>query len=67
MEKKQQLNYESAYKELSEIVKDIEQENVQLDELSKKISRANELITFCKEKLRLTEEEYQKAIDNLKA
>lgn len=67
MEKKSKLTYETAFKELNTIVKDIESENVQLDELSKKIVRANELIAFCKEKLRLTEEEYQKAIDGLKA
>jgi len=67
MEKKSKLTYESAFTELSAIVKDIEQENVQLDELAKKIVKANELIAFCKERLRLTEEEYQKAIDSLKA
>ncbi|HRG57486.1 MAG TPA: exodeoxyribonuclease VII small subunit [Bacteroidia bacterium] len=65
MEKKSKLNYENAFQELSNIVKDIEQDNTALDELSKKITRANELISFCKEKLRQTEEEYQKAIDNL--
>ncbi len=67
MEKKSKLNYEIAFKELNTIVKDIEQENVQLDELSAKIVRANELIAFCKEKLRKTEEEYQKAIEGLKS
>lgn len=67
MEKKSKLNYELAYNELNNIVKDIEQNNVPLDELSRKIIRANELIAFCKEKLRITEEEYQKAIDGLKA
>jgi exodeoxyribonuclease VII small subunit len=67
MEKKSKLNYEVAFKELNAIVRDIEQENIQLDELSAKIVRANELIAFCKERLRKTEEEYQKAIDGLKA
>lgn len=66
MEKKSKLTYELAFKELNGIVKDIEQENVQLDELTGKIIRANELIAFCKERLRQTEEEYQKAIDSLK-
>jgi exodeoxyribonuclease VII small subunit len=66
MKKINALNYETAYTELNTIVKDIEQENVPLDELSKKIERANELILFCKERLRITEEEYQKAIDGLK-
>jgi exodeoxyribonuclease VII small subunit len=67
MEKKSKLNYEIAFKELNSIVKDIEQDNVQLDELSAKIVRANELIAFCKERLRKTEEEYQKAIEGLKS
>jgi exodeoxyribonuclease VII small subunit len=67
MEKKSKLNYELAFKELNSIVKDIEQDNVQLDELSAKIVRANELIAFCKERLRKTEEEYQKAIEGLKS
>ena len=66
MEKKSKLNYELAFKELNSIVKDIEQDNVQLDELSTKIVRANELIAFCKEKLRKTEDEYQKAIVSAK-
>ena len=65
MEKKVKLTYELAFQELSSIVKDIEQENIQLDDLTKKITRANELISFCKERLRQTEEEYQKAIGQL--
>lgn len=67
MDKKSKLTYETAFSELNSIVKDIEQENIQLDKLSKNIIRANELIAFCKERLRQTEEEYQKAIDSLKA
>lgn len=66
MNKKATLTYETAYTELSKIVKDIEQENVPLDELAQKITRANELIDFCKERLRLTEDEYKKAINDLK-
>jgi exodeoxyribonuclease VII small subunit len=66
MATKNTLTYESAYKELSSIVKDIEQENVPLDELTKKIERANILIAYCKERLRQTEEEYQKAVTQLK-
>jgi exodeoxyribonuclease VII small subunit len=66
MATKNTLTYESAYKELSSIVKDIEQENVPLDELTKKIERANILIAYCKERLRQTEEEYQKVVTQLK-
>ena len=54
MATKNTLTYESAYKELSSIVKDIEQENVPLDELTKKIERANTLIAYCKESIHTT-------------
>jgi len=67
MDKKSKLTYETAFSELNSIVKDIEQENIQLDELARNIIRANELIAFCKDRLRQTEEEYQKAIDSLKS
>ena len=58
--------YEKAFEELTQIVNDIEQENILLDELTVKIKKASALIQFCKERLRLTEAEYQKAIEGLK-
>ena len=60
------LTYEKAFEQLTKIVSDIEQENILLDELTVKIKKASELIQFCKERLRLTEAEYQKAIEGLK-
>ena len=56
----EQLNYESAFAELQQIVRDLQEEAVGIDELTAKIARAAELIRFCREKLRLTEEEMAK-------
>ena len=57
------LNYDKAYNELMEIIANLQQDNTGLDELSDKIKRANDLISFCKEKLRSTEAEIHKMFD----
>ncbi len=54
------LNYAAAYAELQQIVSDVQDETTDLDELTAKIARATELIRFCRERLRLTEEEVGK-------
>lgn len=54
------LTYESAQAELQQIVQYLQSETVRIDELSDKIARANALIQFCRERLRLTEEEVAK-------
>ena len=59
MSKKEKLTYESALKELQEIVGQLQEEVIGLDELSEKVQRASMLIQFCKEKLRSTEKEIQ--------
>ncbi len=51
------LPYTAAIVELEEIVSSIENEEINVDELSIKVKRASELIKFCKEKLKNTEEE----------
>lgn len=58
----QTLTYESAYKELSEIANEIENESVSVDVLATKVKRASELITFCQTKLKSTETEVNKII-----
>jgi exodeoxyribonuclease VII small subunit len=47
--------YESALAEIQNIVNDLQEETVSMDDLSKKVARAAELIQFCREKLRATE------------
>ena len=49
------MKYETALQELQTIVQAIENEEVSIDELTAKTKRANELIQFCKEKLRKVE------------
>lgn len=56
----EQLTYESAFAELQQIVRDLQDEAIGIDALSVKIARANELIRYCRERLRTTEEELGK-------
>jgi exodeoxyribonuclease VII small subunit len=58
--KEEILTYESAQEELQQIVRDLQAENVRIDELTEKIARAGLLIRFCRERLRATEEEVAK-------
>ncbi|HLO81192.1 MAG TPA: exodeoxyribonuclease VII small subunit [Chitinophagaceae bacterium] len=60
-----QTTYEAAYKELLQIAKEIENETVSVDVLAAKVKRASELITFCQNKLRSTEVEVTKIIEQM--
>ena len=46
------MTYESALKELQEVIDDLRNELVSVDDLTEKVKRAKELIDFCKNKLR---------------
>lgn len=59
------LTYESAYKELAAIAKEIETESVSVDVLAQKVKRASQLITFCQAKLKSTEAEVNKIIEQM--
>ena len=59
------LNYELAYAELAEITREIENESVSVDVLADKVKRAAELIQFCQDRLRSTEQEVNKIISNM--
>ena len=49
-------SYQSAWTELQKIVNELQGGAIGIDELSSKIERAAELVRFCREKLRSTEE-----------
>jgi|AntRauTorckE5430_2_1112549.scaffolds.fasta_scaffold33485_2 exodeoxyribonuclease VII small subunit len=51
------ITYEEAIKELQETVAQLQEDHINIDELSAKAKRAAELIAYCREKLRATEEE----------
>ena len=59
------LTYEAAYNELALIAKEIENETVSVDVLAQKVKRASELITFCQTKLKNTEAEVNKIINQM--
>ncbi len=59
------INYKDAIEELEEIVNGIENEDVDVDELAKKVERASKLLTICSDKLKKTEAEVDKVIEKL--
>lgn len=61
----QELTYESAYNELLQISKEIEDESVSVDILADKVKRASELIAFCQKKLRSAEDDVNKIIQQM--
>lgn len=59
------ITYSDALNELNDIAREIENESIAVDELTVKLKRASELITLCRAKLRLTEEEVKKIIGEM--
>ncbi len=59
------MTYQAAYEQLNTLIDEIESEAVPLDELPTKIRLATELITFCQDRLRAVEIEYQQAAETL--
>ena len=60
-----EMNYTSAFAQLSEIAREIEHESISVDELADKVKLAAELIAFCQNKLRHTETEVGRIIDQM--
>lgn len=58
-------NYTEAFRELQEIVTEIEQGEISVDELSQKVKRASLLIAICKNKLATTEEDVNQILREL--
>lgn len=65
MSKSTVSSYDESLLELQQIVADIENETTGVDELSKKIKRATELLHFCKHKLRSVAEDVQESLEKL--
>jgi exodeoxyribonuclease VII small subunit len=51
------LTYANALQEVQTIVQSLQEGQIGIDELSEQLTRAAELIRFCREKLRQTEQE----------
>jgi exodeoxyribonuclease VII small subunit len=61
-----QLTYEEAFNELKAITSEINDETVSVDLLTQKIERASFLINYCTNKLKATEIEVNKIIEQIK-
>jgi len=55
-------SYEAAMSELDDILKSLESENTNIDKLSSLVKRAQELVSFCKTKLRVIGDELNETI-----
>lgn len=61
-----EINYEAAVKELEAIVSKMENDELDIDQMSVQLKRAQELMKLCKDKLTKTDEEIQKILANNK-
>ncbi|MCZ2442195.1 MAG: exodeoxyribonuclease VII small subunit [Flavobacteriales bacterium] len=58
-------SYTRSLQELEEIVKQLEEGYITVDELAEKSKRASELITYCRQKLRQTQEEVEQTLKDI--
>ena len=57
-----QLKYEEAFAELQSITRKMENDELDIDQMSEQLKRAKELIKLCKDKLTKTDEEIKKIL-----
>ena len=62
---KKDLSYQKAMDELESIVKKIEQNEPDVDELNDMVVRAVELVKYCKTKLKTTEDQINNNLEEL--
>ena len=59
---KEELKYEAAFAELQTIVRRMENDELDIDQLTDQLKRAQQLIKLCKDKLTKTDEEIKKIL-----
>ncbi|MBI9052409.1 MAG: exodeoxyribonuclease VII small subunit [Bacteroidales bacterium] len=62
---KKEISYNEAIIEIEEILHLIEDEQLDIDDLSDKVKRVSYLIKLCKKKLHKTENDIQKVLDEI--
>ena len=62
---KKTMSYRKAMEELESIVKKIEQNEPDVDELNDLVTRAVELVKYCKTRLKTTEEKLKENLEEL--
>jgi exodeoxyribonuclease VII small subunit len=60
---KAEISYSDAISEITQIIHEIEQNQVDIDLLSEKVKRVTFLLDFCKNKLKNTEEQTNKILN----
>ena len=60
-----QINYQQALSRIENIVDEIENDNPDVDQLSAKVKEALELLQFCKDHLKNTEEDLNQTLEDL--
>ncbi len=61
-----EISYEDAVRQLEEIVKKLENNELDIDSLSRQLKTAQELIKMCKDKLTKTDEDIRKILSDEK-
>jgi exodeoxyribonuclease VII small subunit len=59
-----EIKYEEAVKQLEDIVKQLESGELDLDDMSSELKKAQQLIKICKDRLTKTDEEIKKILEN---
>ena len=57
------MKYEESLRQLDDIVRKMENNEFDIDQLSEQLKKAKKLISQCKDKLQKTDEEIQKILD----
>lgn len=65
MTAKKKITYSEAITEIEEILQQMEDEELDVDELAGKVKRVSELVRFCRNKLKITEEEVEKVLKEM--
>lgn len=59
-----EIKYEEAVKQLEDIVKQLENGELDLDDMSSELKKAQQLIKICKDRLTKTDEGIKKILEN---
>lgn len=62
---KKTVSYKEAITEIEEILRQLENNELDVDELSEKVKRVSQLVTLCKNKLHNTEQEIDKILKEM--
>lgn len=60
-----ELSYQDAMAEMQQILKKMENQELDVDELSQSVKRVKELHQYCQQKLRTTKDEVEKIIHEM--